>query len=642
MSNQFSERDRKFGCDGIMAEELRAVSSESGDGHETLSNRSKDAQTLKVGTEDALALTPESIKPGSLLGSYQLMHKLGDGGMGSVYLARHLYLDRLVAIKILPPDPPINTTDQHNPASSALERFLLESQAIASLNHKNIVRAHDFAEQGRIHYLAMEYVEGIDLDRMVRQRGPLNEEIVAEYIRQAALGLAHIHASGMVHRDIKPANLLVDGHGVVKLLDLGVVRMINSIDPSLTLKFKEQLLGTIDFLAPEQGLDSHKVDSRSDLYSLGCTLYFLLAGRPPFPEGTLAQRMLKHQLHEPIHIRKLRPDISSDLAVLCMKLLGKRPSERIQTAEEVASMLQTWLEARVENLEVLSAEYAYDGQHTADHELLEGDVEAGDNTTIIVSNDGPGNMFGCLVSELDDDFHTPGDDTQELYLQENTRDMDWRAPLVAAPLPEEVEAPAPRRERVCRQPKDLKLVNRRRLVAAIVTLAILVGGVELALTVTSASPKTSVQASTVSTLLHSNGRIESQGNMVDGKQTGLWTYWGPSGDKIASGQFISGLKEGEWTYWVNNGQLQSQGIYKAGQRHGKWTFRYPDGQNMKNGRFVDGQPDGFWTFWHPNGIRQAEGAFATGNPVGEWNAWDVQGNPISTLNALEIAKSVSF
>jgi len=189
----------------------------------------------------------------------------------------------------------------------------------------------------------MEYVEGQDLQRMVREHGPLPYNLAVEYVRQAAEGLQHAHQAGLIHRDVKPANLLVDKNGTVKLLDLGLARFTDDERGSLTIAYDENVLGTADYLAPEQAVDSHRVDHRADIYSLGCTLYYLLTGHPPFSEGTLAQRIMKHQREAPPDIRADRPDAPEDLVAICLKMMAKKPSGRFQTAGEVAQALRLWL-----------------------------------------------------------------------------------------------------------------------------------------------------------------------------------------------------------------------------------------------------------------------------------------------------------
>ena len=274
---------------------------------------------------------------GFFLGKYKLLGMLGSGGMSTVYLAEHVLMQRRVAIKVLPK----NRVDD----TSYLARFHREAQAAAALDHRNIVRAYDVDNEGDIHYLVMEYVEGRDLQQMVKQDGPMGYAAAAEYIRQAADGLAHAHNAGLIHRDIKPANLLVDRHNVVKVLDLGLARFTGEDRASLTVAYDENVLGTADYLAPEQALNSHGVDARADIYSLGCSLYYLLTGHPPFPEGMLAQRLMAHQKTTPPSICQDRADAPLDLVEICNKMMAKKPDRRYQTAAAVAEALGDWLAA---------------------------------------------------------------------------------------------------------------------------------------------------------------------------------------------------------------------------------------------------------------------------------------------------------
>ena len=191
----------------------------------------------------------------------------------------------------------------------------------------------------------MEYVEGRDLQHIVQEDGPLDYLAAADYIRQAAEGLAHAHQSGLIHRDVKPANLLVDQKNVIKLLDLGLARFTDEDKASLTVAFDENVLGTADYLAPEQALDSHGVDARADIYGLGCSMYFLLTGHPPFVGGTLPQRLMMHQKEPPPSIFLDRPDAPPDLVEICMKMMAKKPDDRYQSADEVAKALTQWLVA---------------------------------------------------------------------------------------------------------------------------------------------------------------------------------------------------------------------------------------------------------------------------------------------------------
>jgi serine/threonine protein kinase len=191
----------------------------------------------------------------------------------------------------------------------------------------------------------MEYVEGQDLQSLVSDQGVLDYPRAADFIRQAAEGLEHAHQAGLIHRDIKPANLLLDAHKMVKVLDLGLARFTGEDRASLTVAYDENVLGTADYLAPEQAIDSHGVDARADIYSLGCSLYFVLTGRPPFPDGTLPQRLMMHQKIPPPDIRNRRPDAPEDLIEICLKMMAKKPSALYQSAQEVADALADWLRA---------------------------------------------------------------------------------------------------------------------------------------------------------------------------------------------------------------------------------------------------------------------------------------------------------
>ncbi len=275
---------------------------------------------------------------GFRLGKYKLLGQIGKGGMSSVYLAEHELMKRRVAVKVLPQN---RVGD-----ASYLERFRLEARAVAKLDDPNIVRAYDIDNEGNIHYIVMEYVDGQDLHQIVSQQGPLDFDVAADYITQVANALQHAHEMGLVHRDIKPANCLVDRHETVKLLDLGLAKLTEDDQTSLTMANEENVLGTADYLAPEQALNSHGADARSDIYSLGCTLYFLLTGRPPFPEGSISERLLKHQTTTPDSIFKIRPDAPPSLVDICERMMAKKPDERFQSASELAKYMTDWLAER--------------------------------------------------------------------------------------------------------------------------------------------------------------------------------------------------------------------------------------------------------------------------------------------------------
>lgn len=274
---------------------------------------------------------------GFFLGKYKLLEHLGSGGMGSVYLAEHRVMRRRVAIKVL-------AAARVSKSSVYLNRFHQEARAVAALDHPNVVQAYDVDQDGEHHYLVMEYVDGTNCQLLVRRKGPLDYATAADYIRQAALGLEHAHRAGLVHRDVKPANLLVDRRGVVKIVDLGLARLSDDEAASLTLQMdKKKVIGTVDYMAPEQALDSHHVDHRVDIYSLGCTLYYLLTGRPPFPDGSLPQRIMAHHTKQPPDVRLARPDAPEPLLAICAKMMAKAPADRFGSCAELAELLESWV-----------------------------------------------------------------------------------------------------------------------------------------------------------------------------------------------------------------------------------------------------------------------------------------------------------
>ena len=272
---------------------------------------------------------------GFVLGKYKLLRLLGAGGMSSVYLAEHMTLHNNVAIKVLP----VKRVDK----TSYLARFEREAQSSAQLNHPHIARAYDLDISGSIHFIVMEYIDGTDLHARVKQEGPLPVRDAADFIRQAALGLHHAHEEGFVHRDIKPANLMVDKRGHVKILDLGLALANDDEEASLTKEHDEKVLGTADYLSPEQARDSHKADRRSDIYSLGCTLYYLLVGKAPFAKGSLAERIRGHMNEPAPNLLDARPEVPAAIVELYFRMMEKQPEARQQTAQEVADSLASWL-----------------------------------------------------------------------------------------------------------------------------------------------------------------------------------------------------------------------------------------------------------------------------------------------------------
>jgi WD40 repeat protein/serine/threonine protein kinase len=274
-----------------------------------------------------------------VLGHYVLLERLGEGGMGQVFKARHQKLGRVVALKVIRKEKLAD--------AGAVQRFRREIQAAAQLEHPNVVGAIDADEAEDALYFIMEYVEGIDLGRLVKEKGPLPVAPACEYLRQAALGLQHAHERGYVHRDVKPSNLLLTTNGgrsrgapVIKLLDLGLARLRNpGGEEASSLTQMGVVVGTPDYMAPEQARNSSRADIRSDLYSLGCTFYYLLTGRPPFTGETATEKLMKHCFDEPLPVEQLRPEVPPRVGKIVQKLMAKEPADRYPTPAKLVVAL---------------------------------------------------------------------------------------------------------------------------------------------------------------------------------------------------------------------------------------------------------------------------------------------------------------
>jgi urea transport system substrate-binding protein len=266
---------------------------------------------------------------------YRVLELLGTGGMGAVYKAEHRLLGRLVVLKAIRQDLLSNPQQ--------VQRFLREAKLAASLLHPNIVTLFEAEQIGQSPFLVMEYLEGVDLARLLKMHGALPLAEACEWARQAALGLQHIHERGLVHRDIKPANLFLVGARQVKILDLGLAILSAEKSSGRELTEQGQILGTLDYMAPEQFEESHEVDIRADIYSLGCTLYELLSGKPPFgsaQQSGMMKKMWAHALAPVPPIREQRPDVPESLAAVLSRMLAKEPAERMATPAEVAAALE--------------------------------------------------------------------------------------------------------------------------------------------------------------------------------------------------------------------------------------------------------------------------------------------------------------
>ena len=258
---------------------------------------------------------------GFFIGNYKILQHLGSGGMSSVYLAEQTLSGQQRAIKVLPKDK--------LKEKSYLARFYREAQSVAKLSHPNIVRVYDVAEHDGTHFMVMEYIRGYDLNRVVSDNGPLELERAIHCILETASGLASAHAAGIIHRDIKPANLLLTHDHQIKILDLGLA-LLRSEDRKfdISAQHNETIMGTLDYLAPEQAIHSHNIDQRADIYSLGCTLHFLLTGKPPFSSGSLAERLNSHQTQRPPKISESRNDCPAFIESIYEKMMAKQPDAR--------------------------------------------------------------------------------------------------------------------------------------------------------------------------------------------------------------------------------------------------------------------------------------------------------------------------
>lgn len=278
------------------------------------------------------------------LGRFQLQSKLARGGMSTIYTAVDGATGEDCVLKVLP----LSRVAK----ASYLPRFQREARITCGLDHENVIRVYGlYCESdgtSDVHFMAMERLHGENLAEKVKREGPLPVRLAAELVQQAANGLAYAHQAGLVHRDVKPANFVLTTDGVIKVLDLGLASLDCGEEDDLTRQYDERVLGTADYLSPEQAVDSHEADARADIYSLGCTLYFLLAGHPPFPGGLLAQRILAHQTRKPAPVSDKRPDVPPAFEAILEGMLEKDRQQRTQKAEFVANQLGDWLTSNSE------------------------------------------------------------------------------------------------------------------------------------------------------------------------------------------------------------------------------------------------------------------------------------------------------
>ncbi len=261
------------------------------------------------------------------LGPYRIIDAIGQGGMGQVFQAEHTIMRRLVAIKVLP-------LSKSTP--EAIQSFRREVQAQAQLDHENLVRAYDAGQDGNVHYLVTEFVPGLDLRKFIKRQGRLDMHTASAIICQAARGLEHAHSRGLIHRDVKPGNLLVTPDGRCKVSDLGLAGYLHDEGEN------RHTVGTADYLSPEQINTPSKLTTTCDIYSLGCTLYYAVTGKVPFPGGTTREKARKHCHDQPIDPRRLNPDLDADFVDVLADLMAKRPEERVPSAAAVIERLAPW------------------------------------------------------------------------------------------------------------------------------------------------------------------------------------------------------------------------------------------------------------------------------------------------------------
>ncbi len=274
------------------------------------------------------------VTKGFFVGEHRILRRLGQGGMGKVYLALSEPDGFKVAIKVLPPKLAAE-------GGQALKRFRREMELSQRVRHANIARTIDVGADENVHFMIMEYVPGDSLFHMVRSGGPLRVPDVARYFIQVCEGLNAAHLAGLIHRDIKPSNLMVTPEGTAKILDLGLARASDDENP---LTRPNSVVGTLDYASPEQLANAHKADRRSDLYSLGCTIYFSLAGRAPFEGGDIINKMFKHRMEDPPPLEKITRGVPSAFAAIVRKLMAKDPDDRYQESQELQADLARWVD----------------------------------------------------------------------------------------------------------------------------------------------------------------------------------------------------------------------------------------------------------------------------------------------------------
>jgi serine/threonine protein kinase len=334
------------------AETIQSVFAECGIGgrqeHSPPENSDENRGQSDKGSGTESTAGYKSLSPGTAIGSYTIIRLIGLGGMGAVYEAEHRRMRRKVALKMISP-----SALEH---PEALQRFHREAQAMARLEHPNIVTAHDADQVGDINFLVMQYVDGDDLSTMVKNRGALPVDMALSFMVQTARGLEYAHQEGVIHRDIKPSNLIVGSNGLVKILDMGLARLeeslgeVSSVNKNLTQA--GNIMGTVDFMAPEQALDAKEADQRADIYSLGCTFYYLLTGLKLYEGDTIMKRIMSHRFDPVPSLNDARQDIPEGLDAIFQKMVAKSRADRYRTMTELLAAVAPFVSAGLTGLDV--------------------------------------------------------------------------------------------------------------------------------------------------------------------------------------------------------------------------------------------------------------------------------------------------
>jgi serine/threonine protein kinase len=280
------------------------------------------------------------ISQGMIIGPFRLLAPLGKGGMGTVFLVRDQRSDQLVALKVLPPR--LARTEER-----ILARFRREMEMSQRVAHPHLAWTYEVGEFRGAHYIAMEYIQGRTLTRLVSEEGTLPVPRAARLMAEVAAGLDHAHSQGLIHRDLKPSNILVTPRDHAKVLDLGLALSHGETGDALIVGGQGYILGTMDYIAPEQTVDPLKVDARSDVYSLGCTLYYALSGQPPFPGGTSKEKIMRHRNETPTPLAELVPILPAGFVALVERMMAKDPTNRPASAAAVETEMRAWAAGEV-------------------------------------------------------------------------------------------------------------------------------------------------------------------------------------------------------------------------------------------------------------------------------------------------------